>query len=523
MTRDALSYLPGDTVAERYRINGVLGRGGFGAVYAAEHLGTGQPVAVKMMSAPPDDPAAVDRFFREARITAALTHASTVRVFDAGRDGDGPLYMVMEMLRGPTLEQLLTGLAQRNRPMSVQEAAGVCTAILRSLAEAHAAGLVHRDLKPANVMVHRVPGLADQIKVLDFGCSRSVDAHATGESAVGTPGYMSPEQCTGDAVDARSDLYAVGIILFRCITLRLPFEDRVALTLMYKHAHEPPPDPCHVAPSFIDHAFCQLVLRALAKGKQDRFADASAMRHALTAYVGTQPGEAATQLGHRASSDSGGQPVGAMLANLIAAANRDTDPNPGAAETPGVLGAVTRLEPGLLSAGADATLPDRPGRLELPTLQRAAVASARAPLPTAAQVRPRGTLWPWIAMAGTAVLALVGIVGWAVAVRTQPTVEGAVPQPVTLPAPAAVLRGADKPPTQGAPTSSPLPGVAAAPLAPAAAPGAPSPTSAAPQAATERPSAPARQRHAPARTPATAPAAPAAARTKVKPALMNDD
>ncbi len=233
MTKDALSYVPGDVVAGRYRITGVLGRGGFGAVYAGQHLGTEQPVAIKMMSASVEDQDAVQRFFREARITAKLTHPNSVRVFDVGRDGDGPLYMVMEMLRGPTLEQLLQGLAERGRPLSEAETIEIAVAVLRSLAEAHAAGLVHRDLKPANIMLHRVPGVADQVKVLDFGCSHTADSNLTTEGTVmGTPGYMSPEQCLGEPVDPRSDLYALGVVLFRCVTLRLPFTDQSALTLL---------------------------------------------------------------------------------------------------------------------------------------------------------------------------------------------------------------------------------------------------------------------------------------------------
>lgn len=517
MSRDALSYLPGDTVAERYRVTGVLGRGGFGAVYAAEHLGTGQPVAVKMMSAPPDDPAAVERFFREARITAALTHANTVRVFDAGRDGDGPLYMVMEMLRGPTLEQLLAGLTQRRRPMAVAEAATVATAILRSLAEAHAAGLVHRDLKPANVMVHRVPGLPDQIKVLDFGCSRSVDAHATGESAVGTPGYMSPEQCTGDPVDARSDLYAVGIILFRCITLRLPFEDRVALTLMYKHAHEPPPDPCQVAPEPLAHAFCELVLRALAKEKDQRFADATDMRRALMAFAGPPLGDAATQMGHRATGDGGHPQVGAMLAGLVDAAHRDTDPSPGKAETPGVMGAVTRIDTEV--DREPRTLPTLPTLGEGPTLPSTRLPPL-APTPPTARPQPvqGGQVWTWLALAGCAVLALVGILGWALASRAPAPVPGPVAPPATT------APGARPEPPSAPAIAAAAPPVAPAPmpLAPASPPSAPSPTSVVAPPAPAKVAAP-RARHAPPKSPAAAPTVAPAERPKVKPALMNDD
>lgn len=320
MIKDALSYVPGDVVAGRYRITGVLGRGGFGAVYAGEHLGTEQPVAVKMMSASADDQDAVERFFREARITAKLTHPNTVRVFDVGRDGDGPLYMVMEMLRGPTLEQLLHGLVERGRPMSEAESIEIATSILKSLAEAHAAGLVHRDLKPANIMLHRVQGVPDQVKVLDFGCSHTVDSNLTSEGTVmGTPGYMSPEQCLGEAVDPRSDLYALGVVLFRCVTLRLPFTDQAALTLLYKHAHVDAPDAASVAQQPISPQFSALLARALAKNPADRFADATAMRRALEDHRDSQVAQV-TQLGPGLGGQAARLEAGVLLGRILHAA-----------------------------------------------------------------------------------------------------------------------------------------------------------------------------------------------------------
>ena len=493
MNKDALSYLPGDAVADRYRITGVLGRGGFGAVYAAEHLGTGQPMAIKMMSAPPHDAIAVERFFREARITAKLAHANTVRVFDAGRDGSGPLYMVMEMLRGPTLEQVLQGLTQRRRPLTVPEAVELGGAILRSLAEAHRAGLVHRDLKPANIMLHRVPRLPDQVKVLDFGCSLAVDSQLPPESAtVGTPAYMSPEQCLAATIDARSDLYTVAVILFRCVTLRLPFEDRVALTLLYKHAHQAPPDPCRVAPQELPPAFCQLILQGLAKDKADRFADAATMRKALQAFVSPGLASAPTQMGHRAARGTVDRQLGAVLARVIDAATvpfqagqvgvAQADSRQLAAAIVSDFGQPTldQLAPALAVAAATRadlgaladprTLPDgaRLAAASAPFTAPAVGLAAGSPQPSA-----RGGFSPlWLGVATAASLAVIAIALWVV---TQTGQRAREPTPVSGGPAAAAERpvAAKQEPVVQAPVAGPsvaapkpVPALTPIPLAP---------------------------------------------------------
>ncbi|MCO4760962.1 MAG: protein kinase [Myxococcales bacterium] len=279
--RDALSYQASDVVAGRYRVTGVLGRGGFGAVYAAQHTGTQQPIALKMLTSDGDEESEA-RFYREARITAALSSPNTVRVFDVGRADRGPLFIAMEMLKGPTLEHVLKKLEAHNRVMSEQQAATICVSMLNSLAEAHAAGLVHRDLKPANIMLAQVSGSDPVVKVLDFGCSSTADSDLTLEGTVmGTPGYMSPEQCRGEAVDPRSDIYAVGVMLYRCATGRLPFVSDQPLTLIYKHVSEAIPDPRTVSTHNISDTMAELLLRALAKDPNERFADAQQMRMAF--------------------------------------------------------------------------------------------------------------------------------------------------------------------------------------------------------------------------------------------------
>ena len=282
-SRDALSYEAGDVVADRYRVTGVVGRGGFGAVYAAEHTGTHQAVALKMLTAGgEDDSEASARFYREARITAGLSAPNTVRVFDVGRAQNGPLFIAMELLKGPTLEQVLKKLEAVGRIMSEQQAVRIAVSILNSLAEAHAAGLVHRDLKPANVMLAHVTGGEPVVKVLDFGCSSTIDSNLTVEGTVlGTPGYMSPEQCRGEHVDGRSDLYALGVILYRCTTGRLPFEGEQPLTLIYKHASEPVPDPREVSTHAVSDLMATVLLQSLEKKPDARFRDAQKMRRVL--------------------------------------------------------------------------------------------------------------------------------------------------------------------------------------------------------------------------------------------------
>lgn len=274
----------GAVIEGRYRINETIGRGGFGAVYSAVHTGTNQDVALKVMlgDAADVDKSAVRRFYKEAQVTARLQHPNTVRVFDVGQTQGGALYIAMELLRGPTLEDLLRDLGSQGTGMTERRALDIAIPVLRSLAEAHALELVHRDLKPANIMLSEVIDDDPVVKVLDFGIARTADSSLTGQgTALGTPVYMSPEQCLGRVVDGRSDLYSLGVILFRCLAGRVPFDDRNPLTIMYKHAHEVPPDLKLIAKSKVSDGLSICVMRALAKKPEDRFDSAKDMRAAL--------------------------------------------------------------------------------------------------------------------------------------------------------------------------------------------------------------------------------------------------
>ncbi|MBM4345923.1 MAG: serine/threonine protein kinase, partial [Deltaproteobacteria bacterium] len=276
--------LPLSTVfAGRYRIVGTLGKGGMGAVYDAQHTGTGQKVAVKtLLIDTVHDPAAVKRFFLEAKITAGLQHPNTIRVFDFGQSDDGLFYLAMERLQGVTLADRLAEYSAQGKRMSEQEAATIACAALRSLAEAHRVNLVHRDLKPSNLFLHDLGAGETVIKVLDFGIAKSGDQQqqlTQAGTALGTPAYMSPEQVMGRAVDARSDLYSLGVVLYQCVSGRVPFRGDSTFTVLMMQVNDAPPDLSQVAG--VSAAFASVVGKSLAKAAEERYESATAMREAL--------------------------------------------------------------------------------------------------------------------------------------------------------------------------------------------------------------------------------------------------
>ena len=286
-TKHPRSYEAGDIVGERYRITGELGAGGFAAVFAAEHTGTHQAVAIKLLALDPTEDAArvtVRRFCREAQVTSQLSSPHTVRIFDVGQDEGGALYIAMELLRGESLEGLLKRRLRAGDPMTEAEAIDLAVPILESLCEAHAHGLVHRDLKPANIFLSTAHDGSIQVKVLDFGIARTADSSLTlGGSIPGTPPFMSPEQCRGEEVDGRSDLYALAVMLFLCTTAKLPFHHTNVLKLMRMHAFDPPPDPRTMTDCELSEGFASLLLRCLAKQPSLRPLTAAALRDELVA------------------------------------------------------------------------------------------------------------------------------------------------------------------------------------------------------------------------------------------------
>lgn len=271
--------LLGATIAERYVIVGRVGSGGMGTVYRAEQQGMGREVALKVLRKDLGrDPDTAARFHREARTLSQLKHPNTVTVFDFGQTSDRLLYLAMELLEG----EMLSTRIKREGPLDVQLTIRTAVGVLRSLDEAHARGIVHRDLKPDNIFLAKVHGVqpedGESVKVVDFGIAkirdgeRGIDALQTQEGTVfGTPRYMSPEQAQGKPIDGRSDLYAVGVLLFHMLTGRPPFTDDDAVIVMAHHIKTVPPPVRQVAPNRpIPESLEKLVQRVLAKDPAKR-------------------------------------------------------------------------------------------------------------------------------------------------------------------------------------------------------------------------------------------------------------
>jgi eukaryotic-like serine/threonine-protein kinase len=269
--------LEGRILDGRYQLGSLLGVGGMASVYLATDRVLERQVAVKVLSPPyAQDPVFVERFGREARAAAQLSHPNIVAVFDSGTDADQP-YLVMEYVPGESLAQLL----HRQGRLAPRRAVELAIQVGAALAAAHAQGLVHRDVKPANVLV----GPDGQVKVTDFGIVKAAAATTlTGTGTVlGTAAYLSPEQAQGHPVDARSDLYGLGCVLYELLCGTPPFgsgADRSAVAIATRHLSEPPEPPSARNPQ-VDPALDQVVLTALAKDPAQRYQGAVELQHAL--------------------------------------------------------------------------------------------------------------------------------------------------------------------------------------------------------------------------------------------------
>ncbi len=302
-------------VIGQYRVTKKLGEGGMGAVFAAEHALLGRKAAIKMLlPALSQNQEIVQRFFNEARAATAIQDPGIVQIFDFGYHTDGSAYIVMEYLEGEPLDARLKRLGRLN-PF---DALRILRQASSSLAAAHARGIIHRDLKPENIylVADREVAGGERPKLLDFGIAKltgdtesKVKTHTA--AIMGTPMYMSPEQCRGaGAVDARSDVYALGCVLFHLITGRTPFDGEGVGEIIASHLREPPPVPSHVVPG-LPPELDQLVLRCLAKTPEERFQSASE----LAEHIGWL-------LGH------GGQPAAAVMPSGQLAAPGMPTPTP---------------------------------------------------------------------------------------------------------------------------------------------------------------------------------------------------
>jgi eukaryotic-like serine/threonine-protein kinase len=289
---DARTVVPGTVIGGRYVIQREIGRGGFGCVFAARHTGTGQEIALKVIShADSIEDMLIKRFFQEARVTSGLKHPNTIRVFDFGQDDSGLIYLAMELLNGRTLKQEFKKRLAENRTFAEREAVRIGVGVARSLAEAHAAGLVHRDLKPDNIFLQEVADEEPTIKVLDFGIVKLANSNLTmgSDSGVpGTPAYMSPEQVNKEELDGRADLYSLGIILYQLLAGRVPFPGSNVVQILYNHVHEQPQNLRSLAKSPVSDRFVEIVHSLLSKDPRDRPKDARTLRRTLEGWGADQ-------------------------------------------------------------------------------------------------------------------------------------------------------------------------------------------------------------------------------------------
>ena len=279
------SVIIGRTIDGKYRIDERIAAGGMGTVYRAVRLLIGDEVAVKVLH--PEhvaDADAAERFRREAQAAARLKHPNAVSIYDFGVTEDGLVYLVMELVGGESLRRII----RERGPLTPSASGDVMRQVCSALDEAHRQGIVHRDLKPDNIIVETAPqGL--RVKVLDFGIAKLRDTAASNltqtGSVMGTPHYMSPEQCVGEELDSRSDIYSLGVVLFEMLCGTVPFNSPTSTAVVIQHVTQPPPSPRALNMS-IPEAVERVVRHALEKRREDRPQTAGTLAAELDAAVG---------------------------------------------------------------------------------------------------------------------------------------------------------------------------------------------------------------------------------------------
>ena len=285
---DDVPRLPvGTVLGERYRIEDVIGEGGVSVVYRCSHSFLRKDVAIKVLR--PElatMPPVVERFHREARSVAQLDHPNIVRVIDFGKSNSGSLFLVMDLIEGVSLADQI----EREGWLVPTSAVRLVISILTGLEHAHGRGVIHRDLKPDNIMIVGVENGTTEVKILDFGIAKLGDVEIGSRPITeagmvfGTPRYMSPEQAAGEPVDHRSDLFAVGIILYQLLSGQLPFDGETTVQILRRVLTQPAPRlRVNGLPNATSEALADVVDQALAKNPEDRFPSARTMREALQA------------------------------------------------------------------------------------------------------------------------------------------------------------------------------------------------------------------------------------------------
>jgi serine/threonine-protein kinase len=314
--------LLGRVLGGRYRLLARLGQGGMGTVYRATHTLMDKPVALKILRGElATDAEAVARFHREARSASRLDHDHCIRVTDFGQSDDGLLFLVMELLDGHSLSHIT-----RRGPVPAARAAAIGVAVAEALAHAHEAGIVHRDLKPDNIFLARRAKGREIVKVLDFGLAKLASDSALGPSITrdgtvfGTPEYMAPEQAEGEKLDGRTDVYALGVILYQLVCGEVPFKSSNFVALLTKQVSEEPTPPRDRRPDLeIPPGLELIIMRCLSKRREDRYATAGEIADALDPFAASDTSQSLVLPTRDQPSPSTGLPMLAPTRDLRAA------------------------------------------------------------------------------------------------------------------------------------------------------------------------------------------------------------
>ena len=350
---DSAADLVGQVVAERYHVLRKLGEGGMGQVYLAEHLRMGRKSAVKVMNpALSRDADAISRFNREASNASRISHPNVAAIYDFGETADGLIYLAMEYIDG----EPLTKLVERQGALLPARAGSIVRQAGEALAAAHDLGIVHRDLKPDNIMIARGRDGADIVKVVDFGIAKAAGSDVQNVTRtgliVGTPEYMSPEQLAGDPLDARSDIYSLGLVAFTMLTGALPFPSETAQESMIMRLTERPRSLAEMRPATNWPESVQRVIdRALERDAKARYGSAAELGRELEAALMAMP--------ETSVSAAGTQPIMARTVPRTRVAAPDaaaTVITNRPAPDPGEVRQRSWLLPGLAAAGLVAVL-----------------------------------------------------------------------------------------------------------------------------------------------------------------------